>query len=115
MSYIPIFKLIVTSLFQKPPTSEYPFKPVYKDPLVRGHIEIDIGACTFCGLCARRCPTKALAVDRAEKKWAIERFGCIVCNACAEACPKKCLYMRPELTGASDKLTDDRFALKTEG
>jgi len=80
----------------------YPFAPMPKDPLVRGHIVIDGEACTFCGVCGKKCPTDAITVNRDEKEWEISRFGCILCGACAEVCPKKCLSMSPELTPASD-------------
>lgn len=103
MAFLPIAKIIFSSLFKKNATLAYPFEPMPKDPLVRGHLEIDIDNCAFCGICGKKCPTQAINVDRNSKEWEIARFQCIVCGACVEACPKKCLHMSPELIPASDK------------
>ena len=103
MGFFSIAKTILSSLFKKEATVEYPFKPMPKDPIVRGHLHIDINDCIFCGICGRKCPTHAIAVSKSNKEWEIEQFQCIVCGACTEACPKKCLYLKPELTPASDE------------
>jgi len=34
-------------------------------------------------------------VNRAQKKWAIDRLLCITCGYCVEACPKKSLELTP--------------------
>jgi len=108
-AFLPIAKTIFKSLFHKPATQKYPFAPMPKDPLVRGQIQIDIDDCIFCGMCVRKCPTHALAVERAEKSWEIHRFQCIVCGGCVEVCPKKCLHMKPELTPANDTKDANKF------
>lgn len=107
MAFFSIGKLIISSLFQKEATVSYPISPMKKDPLVRGHVDIDIEACIFCGICSKKCPTDAIEVDKAEKTWEISRFQCILCNNCVESCPKKCLYMNEELTPASAQLIKD--------
>ena len=80
-------------LFQKPATLAYPV--VVRDyyPGTRGHIVIEEGKCILCMLCARRCPTGAIAVDRAAKTWSIDRLRCIQCGFCVEVCPKHCLAL----------------------
>ena len=108
MSFLPFARTILNSLKQKAATNAYPFEPMPKDPLVRGHVAIDIGVCIFCGLCGRKCPTHAITVTKESKEWEIARFQCIVCGACTEICPKKCLHMYPELTAASDTLFKDK-------
>jgi len=108
MWLLPFFKTLFKSLGSKSPTHAYPHAPMPKDSLVRGHIEIDIDICIFCNICARKCPADALVVDRTAKEWEIEYFRCIVCGECVEVCPKKCLYMRPELTAASDVRTKEK-------
>lgn len=58
--------------------------------------EIDEEKCTFCGLCAKRCPMGALVVDSKQKTvlWLKER--CIGCGQCVLACEKsKAVSMKP--------------------
>ncbi len=107
MALLPMGKTILSSMFRKSATVSYPVSPMKKDPLVRGHVEVVIEECIFCGLCSRKCPTGAITVTKAEKEWSIERFNCIVCNSCVEVCPKKCIHMNPELTRASETKTKD--------
>lgn len=40
--------------------------------------------CTFCGTCAKVCPTEAITLD----KFRIDTERCIGCGACVKACPK---------------------------
>ena len=115
MWLLPFFKTLFKSLGSKAPTYKYPYAPMPKDPLVRGHVEIDIAACIFCNICARKCPTNAIAMDRQSKEWEIAPFQCIVCGECVEACPKKCLYMRPQLTPASDVQTIEKVVATAAG
>ena len=116
MALVPIVKTILRSLFQKEATLAYPFKPMPKDPLVRGRISIDINNCIFCGMCSRKCPTHAIDVVKDARSWEIARFQCIVCGECTAVCPKKCLHMLPELTPASGEKTKDKsIAAAAEG
>lgn len=89
------------SLFRKPATLMYPAVPRVWQERTRGHIEIDESACILCSICAKRCPTNAIVVDRPGRTWTIERMACVQCGACADACPKKCLHMKPEYTPAN--------------
>ena len=89
----PIAGMILRSLFGRPATRMYPVVKRQFVPGSRGHIEIEIGSCVFCGLCERKCPTAALSVDRDGKLWEINRMRCITCNSCVETCPKKSLVM----------------------
>lgn len=54
---------------------------------VMGKSEIDETKCTFCGECARRCPSGAIAADIANKKIGINLDECIFCSLCSEICP----------------------------
>ena len=60
---------------------------------LRGHIVNDMDVCICCGMCARRCPAGALAVDRKGGTWSIDPYACVVCGECIESCPKHCLIM----------------------
>ena len=101
---------ILRNLVHKPATKRYPTEaPVYFDR-TRGHIEIDIDSCIFCGICSRRCPSNAITVKKDETSWGIERMRCIQCNSCVEVCPKKCLTMRNTYTDPSTEPVKDVFA-----
>lgn len=109
---IPFVKTMLAGMFKRNVTVKYPFRPKINDPLVRGHIGIEIEKCIYCGLCKRKCPTDAIEVSKAEQMWEIERFNCIQCAGCAEVCPKKCLHMNNVLTPASTEKIKDRVELK---
>ena len=94
MSLFCMTGLVMKWLLRKPYTSRYPFEP--RQPLAgsRGTLGVTMAECVFCALCAKRCPTQAIEVDRAAKRWTIDRLRCIACNCCVEICPKKCLEMK---------------------
>ncbi len=83
-----------------PATRAYPY--VKREPFehARGHLEVSGENCIFCTLCARRCPTNALEVDRAGKIFRFHPLRCIVCGACVEACNKGSLRMDEHHRGA---------------
>ena len=83
------------NLFSKPATVAYPFAPAEFKERTRGHVEYDQSLCIFCTLCAMKCPTGAITVDRAGKVWAIDRFDCIQCGNCVNNCAKKALKIVP--------------------
>ena len=93
MSLFSMSGLVLKWLFRKPYTSNYPFEPRKPIPGSRGALAIELPTCIFCGICAKKCPTQALEVDRATKCWTIDRLRCITCNYCVEQCPKKCLEL----------------------
>ncbi|MDP2913047.1 MAG: 4Fe-4S dicluster domain-containing protein [Candidatus Omnitrophota bacterium] len=93
MPFFVMAKTVLKTIFRKPYTIKYPFGGLIERPKARGSIAIDIKECIFCGLCQRKCPTKALTVVKDRKEWAIDRLRCITCAACVESCPKKCLVM----------------------
>ena len=109
MSVFATAKMLVKGLFSKPATAMYPIKAREFYPRTRGAIENRIGECIFCGICARKCPTNALAVKREDKEWSIDRFACIACGACVDACPKKCLDMMNQYTSPALKKSVDHF------
>jgi formate hydrogenlyase subunit 6/NADH:ubiquinone oxidoreductase subunit I len=88
-----ISKTITQSLLGKPATLMYPQRPRVYSAATRGKIENEIEKCIFCGLCARNCPTKALAVSKEKNEWDIDSLKCCQCRRCVEVCPVKCLSM----------------------
>ncbi len=93
MAYLEMIQLALRSAVAKPVTSRYPFGPRRMLPRSRGRVEFAKESCLYCNVCAKRCPTDALLVNRKEKQWIIDRFRCITCGACVEICPKKSLTM----------------------
>jgi formate hydrogenlyase subunit 6/NADH:ubiquinone oxidoreductase subunit I len=82
------------NLGRKAATRRYPFVKRELPPETRGHLDIEIDACIFCGACQKRCPANALAVTRTPKSWSVNHFACILCGHCVDVCPKKCLSFR---------------------
>lgn len=111
MATFKIGKLVLGSMFKKPATLMYPVVPRQWQERTRGHIDIDESKCILCGICGRKCPTNAIAVDRASRTWTIERMQCIQCGCCVEVCPKKCLSMAPEYTAPGPEKVTDAFAI----
>lgn len=103
MAFVPILKIIMGGLFGKSATLKFPLEPKKTFEATRGHIEIDIDACIFCGMCQRKCPTGAISVSKPETSWSIARYDCMQCNCCAEVCPKKCLRMDRNPPGVMNK------------
>lgn len=96
MGYFKLGKMTLKSLFKRPETIRYPYetKPPVED--LKGHVENDIVECTLCGICAKRCPTGCITVDKEAESWTINPFDCIQCRTCVRECPQHCLTMMPE-------------------
>jgi formate hydrogenlyase subunit 6/NADH:ubiquinone oxidoreductase subunit I len=60
-------------------------------PTTRGKILCDESTCNYCGLCARRCPSQAITVEKAEKTWKLDSTRCLTCNFCVTLCSKDSL------------------------
>jgi ech hydrogenase subunit F len=90
---LPMAAQSLRNLVARPSTRLYPYTTRPAFPGARGKIEFDVETCNYCMLCARRCPTLAIKVDREDKMWSIDHLNCIACNACVEVCNKKSLTM----------------------
>ena len=93
MSYFEMTKLALKWSLSKPATSQYPFTPRTALANSRGRLVFTKDNCIYCNICAKKCPTDALVVNRKEKQWIIDRLRCITCGCCVEACPKKSLAL----------------------
>jgi NAD-dependent dihydropyrimidine dehydrogenase PreA subunit len=49
---------------------------------------IDVEKCTGCRICAKKCPTGAIAGEK-KKVHVIDQTKCIKCRVCYESCPTK--------------------------
>lgn len=64
-------------------------------------------ACSFCGLCSKRCPFEAFTFDkkreRKSDRLAFFEALCRGCGLCAETCPEKAIEMEPIKTNYGGK------------
>ncbi len=93
----------LTSLFKKPATTTWPATPYVPVEGARGSLRFSTETCTYCSLCALKCPTGAISVDRVKKAWVLDRFKCIVCAACVDACQKCALVTDPNFAAPSQE------------
>lgn len=93
---VEMIKVILSNMFSKPATRQYPFEKREPFAKSRGHLVANLEDCIYCNLCAKKCPSDCIKVDRQEKTWELEPYACIVCGICAEVCPKKCLSLEGE-------------------
>lgn len=91
MSWFSISSLVTKSALRQPATRLYPFEKREPYAHTRGHIEMQITTCTFCNICAHKCPTRAIVVNKKEKVWAIDHTRCILCGNCVDECRRGCL------------------------
>ncbi|MCL1880277.1 MAG: 4Fe-4S dicluster domain-containing protein [Actinomycetia bacterium] len=89
------------NLFKKPATKMYPVVAPTYTAMTKGSIVNDIEACSLCSICAKKCPSLAINVDKPGKTWEIDPFACIQCYTCVRACPKDCLTMLAQYTAPS--------------
>jgi len=89
--------------FRKPLTREYPFEESPAPEGYRGKHRRDKKKCTYCGVCARNCPTGAIRVDSVKKKYSLDLGKCIFCGRCEEACPFDAIHLTRDYAMASKK------------
>ena len=78
---------VLQGLFSRPATRRYPTETRQPYAGTRGEIANDPATCILCGLCAKRCPTGCIQVDKQGQLWAHDPFACVLCGWCVEVCP----------------------------
>lgn len=108
MAYFHLARQALKWAVSKPVTTRYPFEP--RQPIAgsRGRLAFDASNCTYCTVCARKCPTRAIVVKRATQRWTLDRLLCISCAYCVESCPKHCLSLTTE-HGVPSRTKDREF------
>jgi ech hydrogenase subunit F len=91
-----MLSIVLRNLVSGPVTTTYPNAPVEMPEGNRGRVDWDMSKCSLCGLCGKRCPTLAVAVDRKTGTVEVQVFRCIACGACVDICPQEAIAMRPE-------------------
>ncbi len=86
---------LMRNFFSKKATRRYPqvARPPFAD--ARGELTNDAALCTFCGVCAAKCPSQCIRVDKKSVSWQYDPFACIYCGICVENCKAKSLRMYP--------------------
>ncbi len=82
---------ILRNLLVKKSTRRYPRE--VRDPFdrVRGELINNMQACNFCGVCAAKCPSQCITVDKKAGVWTCNPFSCVYCGVCVDACPAQSL------------------------
>jgi formate hydrogenlyase subunit 6/NADH:ubiquinone oxidoreductase subunit I len=93
MPYFQMSRLAIKWALTKPPTTQYPFAARNAIAGSRGQLVFTRENCVYCTACAKKCPTGALKVERAQKRFVLERLRCISCGCCVEICPKNSLSL----------------------
>ena len=102
-------KMTLRGLFKEPETVQYPAQTKTPPPGLKGHVVNDVDNCILCGICQKRCPCSAIAVDKPARTWTIDRFRCVQCGSCVRECPKACLAMEPTYAPPSTSKHVDAF------
>ncbi|MBK1719658.1 4Fe-4S binding protein [Thiocystis violacea] len=95
-SWFRISSLVTRSALAKPATRLYPFEKRKPYAKTRGHIKFKINDCTFCTICATKCPTDAIVASKNDKTWAIDHSLCILCGNCVTDCREGCIKLSPQ-------------------
>jgi len=75
-------------------TRAYPF--VVREPFenFRGELVNDMDKCIFCSMCAKKCPSQCITVDRTTGTWDCDPYACVYCSVCVDSCPVNSLSMK---------------------
>ena len=86
-------KALLSNLFKKPATCQYPLVKAEVPEGFRGKQVYDIDLCISCGLCSRDCPAKAIEMVEIDGKRRplFHLDQCIFCYQCAESCPRNAI------------------------
>ena len=87
---------VLRNLVTRKPTRRYPqeVRPPFANQ--RGELVNEIEKCTFCSVCAAKCPSQCIRVDKKAAVWSCDLFACVYCGICVESCPAECLHQKPD-------------------
>jgi ech hydrogenase subunit F len=85
---------IMRNLVVRKSTRRYPYEVRETFDKARGELINAVERCIFCGLCATKCPSQCIEVDKQAYKWNYDPFACIYCGICVDICPSKSLHQK---------------------
>lgn len=85
---------ILKNLVTEKATRLYPLEVRAPYENARGELVNDREKCNFCGVCAAKCPSQCITVDKKNATWECRVFSCLFCGVCVDACPKKSLTQK---------------------
>lgn len=96
-----MFSDIITSLFKKPMTEQYPFERKPAPERLRGKLFWDPAKCTGCMLCVKDCPSNAIeliVLDKVNKRFVMKYHmdRCTFCDQCVINCRFDCIGLSNE-------------------
>lgn len=77
-------------------TRRYPQEKREPFENARGRIVADPLTCTCCGVCAAKCPSRCIAVDKKASTWSYDPYACVYCGVCVESCPSSSVRQHTE-------------------
>jgi len=89
-----MFKTLLSSVFRKPATENYPAVKTKMPEDFRGQIRFIASNCIGCKICMRDCPSDAIEIRKVgEKRFeaAFDLGRCLYCAQCVDSCPKSAL------------------------
>lgn len=87
---------IIRNFVTKRATRRYPYEVRTSFEGARGELYIELEKCTFRGVCASKCPSQCITVDKKAGTWTCDPFACVYCGICVEVCPEKCIQQKRE-------------------
>ncbi|MBU1726620.1 MAG: 4Fe-4S binding protein [Candidatus Omnitrophica bacterium] len=90
---------VLSSLFKKTATLDYPHDKSQKIKGFRGRLKAYPQRCIGCKMCMRDCPSQAIIIKEVGSKQfeaQIDLSKCIYCGQCADVCPKMALEITDE-------------------
>ena len=82
---------ILRNLVGRKATRRYPAEQRAPFKGSRGELVNDPEKCTLCGVCALKCPSQCISVDKDTGTWHWDPFACLFCGVCVEACQAQSL------------------------
>lgn len=85
---------IIRNFVTKRATRRYPHEVRAPFEGARGELYNEIEKCTFCRICAVKCPSQCITVDKKTATWECNPFACVYCGICVDVCREKCLHQK---------------------